>query len=231
MRYGQPSIAAALASCQQKRIERLIVLPLFPQYCASTVGSVFECVTRQLSQLPWQPSVDFISGYATHHAYIEGLAQSVRDVWRARQQIATKSQTHALDRRHLILSFHGIPQVQADRGDLYAQQCQQTAMALADALGLASDEWTMAFQSRFGWQTWLQPYLDQVLQEKIDQGIEYLDIICPGFSVDCLETLEEIRDDYSRQFVEMGGKDCYYIPALNARPDHIKALAAVIESH
>jgi ferrochelatase len=218
MRYGRPSLADGLAALQAEGCARAVMLPLFPQYSISTTASV-EARLKELTATGTFPT-QAILDYHDHPAYIDALAASVRDAWK---------DGGPGDR--LLISFHGTPVRYRDRkGDPYFGQCEITARLLAQTLGLADDQWLMAFQSRFGREPWLQPYTDEVLREWARSGVGTVDVICPGFPADCLETLEEIAATYREQFLAAGGSGFRYVPALNERPDHVAALAELVRS-
>lgn len=214
MSYQGPAIAEVLADTLAAGAERICVLPLYPQYSATTTAAVFDQVARFVQSSRPLPHLALVRDYHDHPGYIEALAASVRE-HRAAHGPA----------RHLLLSFHGIPEVNVTRGDPYAAQSRRTAECLARALGLADGEWTLAFQSRFGKQKWLEPYTDQTLLRLAREGVESVDVLCPAFSVDCLETLEEIAIANRELFVGAGGRDYRYIPCLNDREDHLEVLA------
>jgi len=218
MSYGQPSIAEALARLHKQCVRRLILLPLYPQYSNTTTGSVFDAVSRQIGKRRWVPEFRFINHYHDAPGYIASLAASVRDYWdmhgRADQ---------------LLMSFHGIPRKMLLDGDPYHCHCQKTARLLADALELADDQWRLAFQSRVGREEWLRPYADDEIRKLGEQKLEKLDVVCPGFAADCLETLEEIALQNAALFSNAGGGSLRYIPALNAREDHVSFLSRIIE--
>ena len=216
MSYGQPSIAAALERLRARGAGRIVVLPLYPQYSGSTTGSVFDAVARTLRRWRRVPELHFIAGYHDAPAYIAALAESVREHF-ARA-----------GRSHLLMSFHGTPKAFLDAGDPYQGQCLETGQMLADALGLAATDWSLTFQSRLGRGEWLQPYTDFVLRELPGRGVRRVAVICPGFAADCLETLEEIAMRGRETFLEAGGDGCDFIPCLNARADHIAALAEFV---
>ncbi len=214
MRYGKPSIASALRSLRASGCRRLLVLPLYPQYSATTVGSTFDAVVGELASWRWVPELRTVNGYATDPLYIAALAASVREAWE-----------RGGPPRRLLLSFHGLPVRYAEKGDPYALQCVATARALADELDLDGDAWSLAYQSRFGREPWLEPATSDRLEELGRTGLESLDVLCPGFAVDCLETLEEIAIRGREAFESEGGRRFRYLPALNDRPDHGRALA------
>ena len=220
MRYGQPSIASAYERLCKANVRRLLILPLYPQYSATTTASCFDAIFDELKQWRWQPEIRTVNHYHDHPAYIRALADSVREAWKAKGQS-----------KQLLMLFHGIPKRNFSLGDPYFCECQKTARLLAESLELTKDDWQVCFQSRFGKSEWLQPYADQVLRDLPNQGIDTIDVICPGFSADCLETLEEVQQEYNELFLRSGGKHFHYIPALNDRPDHINALCELIAEH
>lgn len=220
MRYGTPSLAAALADLRQAGVKRLLLLPLYPQYAAATTASSFRAVSRELKRMQWSPQLGTVHDYHDQPAYISALAESVRSFWRKRG--------HG---QKLLVSFHGIPQQVVEAGDPYARQCHFTAAALARQLGLRDDQWQICFQSRFGKARWLQPYTDQVLQDCASKGIRDVDVVCPGFAADCLETLEEIALRYAEGFRAAGGGALRYIPALNDSEGQVRTLADVVFTH
>ena len=218
MRYGKPSLHAALSELRAAGVTCLAVLPLYPQYAEATSGSTRKALARTLGSLRWTPEVRFIESYQDHPGYIAALAASVRAHW----------QSHGRGEK-LLLSFHGIPKQVADRGDPYPGQCAVSARLLADALGLKEDAWQLTFQSRFGPAEWLTPYTDESLKTLAAADVKTVDVVCPGFAADCLETLEEIALRYAETFRAAGGAELRYIPALNARHDHVAALADVVQ--
>ena len=220
MRYGNPSITAGLEQLRQANVQRLLVLPLYPQYSATTTASIFDAVTRELQGWRWLPEIRFINRYYDDPAYIETLAASIRE-FREQHGQADK----------LLFSFHGIPKDYYEQGDPYPDECRATARNTIDLLGLIDGEWEIAFQSRFGKQEWVKPYTDATLKAWGRQGIESVQVLCPAFSADCLETLEEIAVENRDYFLEAGGKAYAYIPALNDRPDHIKLFIELIKRH
>ena len=220
MRYGEPSFKSVIGELLTAGIDRLVVLPLYPQYSATTTASTFQHLEATLHQYRNHPSVDFIDSYHQHPAYIEALAQSVRNHW-------SETGSH----HHLVMSFHGLPQVNVDRGDPYYAQCRQTANLLAQRLRLQKSEWSLCFQSRFGKQTWLKPYTIEILSELGANGIKSVDVICPGFSADCLETLDEIQIEYRDFFMQAGGEQLHYIAALNDQPLHIEMMMNLLSPY
>jgi ferrochelatase len=220
MSYGKPSIAEALDRLRVHGARRIVILPLYPQYSGTTVGSVFDAVADTLRRWRWVPELRFINAYHDHPGYIEALTAKIRDHW----------QQHGRGER-LLLSFHGVPQRYLISGDPYHCQCQKTARLVAEALNLDTAQWTVVFQSRFGREPWLQPYCDQVLKELPDQGVKAVDVVCPGFATDCLETLEEIGQQNRDFFLAAGGERFHYIPCLNADPDHIELMADLVAAN
>lgn len=217
MRYGNPSIADALAELKNAGVRRLLVLPLYPQYAAATAGSVFDAVSRVLHRWRWVPHLRFIGSYHDHPGYLDALARSIREAWETDGQP-----------EKLLFSFHGLPRRNLDLGDPYHCQCHATARQVAQRLGLADDRWQVSFQSRFGRAEWLKPYTSETLAAWGRQGINRVDVACPGFSADCLETLEEIAIENRDVFLAAGGEHYRYIPALNDRADHIDMMADLV---
>lgn len=221
MRYGQPSIKQALAKFQKANIGNIIVLPLYPQYSGPTTGSTFDAITTEIKQWRWVPNLHFISGYHHKPDYIKALAQSV----------TTHISIHGKMEK-LVVSYHGMPQLFSDWGDPYAHFCQETTQLLLAELKktniLTDDDVVMSYQSRFGKAQWLTPYTETVLTNLTVQGVKSIAIMCPAFSADCLETLDEIKREYCDIFMAAGGKEFNYITALNDNDDHIDALINVI---
>jgi ferrochelatase len=216
MRYGEPSIAAALHRLADAGCSRVLVLPLYPQYSATTTASTMDAVATASHGWESAPEIRSATSYHSHPAYISALAASVQAVWH-----------HAGAGRRLLMSFHGLPKRYAELGDPYPVHCARTAKALAGKLDLPPGKWHMAYQSRFGREPWLRPYLDDRLERWGRRGLSGVDVICPGFAVDCLETLEEVAMTGRHLFESAGGKSFRYIPALNDQPCHIQALTAV----
>jgi ferrochelatase len=219
MTYGKPSIADALRTLRDQGIDQLVVLPLYPQYSGTTTGAVFDQVTRELQTWRAVPALRFIADYHDDANFIAALAHSVREHWRVNE------------RAHLFFSFHGIPQRCVDKGDPYYEHCKRTAQLTAAELGLQSDEWTLAFQSRFGAEKWLQPYTEVTLAEYAKRGPKKLTVLCPAFATDCLETLEEIALRNRAGFLAAGGESFQYVPCLNAQPSHVFALSQLLLRH
>jgi protoporphyrin/coproporphyrin ferrochelatase len=218
MSYGSPSIESALDSLTQQYIRRLLVLPLFPQYSGTSTGSVFDTVTSLLQRRRWVPELHFINHYHDAAGYIAALAASARDFW----------DLHGRGER-LLFSFHGLPRRTLDNGDPYHCQCHKTARLVSDSLELEEGSWHVSFQSRLGREEWLRPYTDDVLKTWGGENLGKMDVISPGFSADCLETLEEIEIRYAADFAAAGGGELRYVPALNARDDHVSFLSRLIE--
>jgi ferrochelatase len=219
MRYGNPSIASALAELRAAGARRLLILPLYPQYSATTVASTFDAVAAELRTWRWLPELRFISHYYDDPGYLDALADSLR---------AARLETP--DER-LLFSFHGLPKRNLLAGDPYFCQCHYTARLVAERLGLQPEAWAVAFQSRFGRAEWLQPYASVLLTEWARTGVKRVAVICPGFAADCLETLEEIAVENRLTFLDAGGEHYRYLPALNVAPAHIAALTALIRHH
>ncbi|VAX77090.1 Ferrochelatase [Serratia symbiotica] len=220
MTYGSPSLAEAISKLLDQAITHLVVLPLYPQYSCSTSAAAWDGVARALKRHHCLPSIRFIRDYATHPAYIFAL-----------QQCVTRSFAEHGRPDRLILSFHGIPQRYAIRGDDYPKRCNNTQRALRATLALFPEQVIMAYQSRFGREPWLRPYTDEILKKLPAQGVKHVQLICPGFSVDCLETLYEIKEQSRKIFLKAGGEKFKYISALNDAPVHIDMIQKlVIES-
>ncbi len=220
MRYGQPEITGKLKLFQQQDISRLIIIPLYPQYSSTTTASVFDVVGDFYGQEKFIPELHFINDYHQNSLYIKSVADRIKADWLQREKPEL-----------LLLSFHGLPAKLSEWGDPYAEQCQRTAELIAEQLQLDEKDWKIVFQSRFGKAEWLQPYCVDSLRELPKNGIKRVDIVCPGFSVDCLETLEEINITNKKIFFDAGG-ECYrYIPALNADENHVEILKGLILSN
>jgi ferrochelatase len=220
MRYGSPTITEGLESLISRSCPRVLVLPLYPQFSTTTTASVLDAVDLALPTLRSPPEIRVVTDYHDHRSYIEALATSVQDHW----------DRHGPAER-LMISFHGLPQRTVDAGDPYPRQCAATARSLAARLGLGPGRWHMAYQSRFGREPWLRPNLDERLEEWGRRGQHDVDVVCPGFAADCLETLEEVATTTRALFLSAGGRGFRYIPALNDRPEHITTLADVIADH
>ncbi|MFN3310223.1 MAG: ferrochelatase [Thermomonas sp.] len=214
MRYGEPSVAAVLAELRAQGVRRVRVLPLYPQYSTTTTASVEDAVAAAVPGSGLQ--VELRRDYHVDPGWVAAVADAIRAHWQA----------HGRGER-LLLSFHGIPQRLVEAGDPYARQCEASTAAIAAALGLAREEIALTFQSRFGREAWLQPYTQQTLEALAREGVREVDVACPGFAVDCLETLEEIAMQNAEAFRAAGGQALRYIPCLNAAPAHADALAAL----
>ncbi|MCX8087468.1 MAG: ferrochelatase [Rhodocyclaceae bacterium] len=220
MRYGQPSIPSVLDRLAAAGATHILVLPLYPQYAGSTTGSTEDAVEAWRARQSPPPEIALLPDYHEDAGYIAALAASVREHWQA----------HGRGER-LLMSFHGIPQKAVDEGDPYARQCETTARLLAATLGLPAEGWLLTFQSRFGRAQWLEPYTLPTLEQLARQGVRRVDVLCPGFAADCLETLEEIALEGRQAFLAAGGREFHYIPCLNERPDWIAALAQLALKH
>lgn len=216
MSYGNPSMASAIAKLKAQHCDRILVFPLYPQYAASSSASALDAVWRVLLKTRNVPAIRTIKHYHDHPAYISALAQSVLEHWRINDKPSK-----------LVMSFHGVPQFHLLKGDMYHCECHKTARLLAEALGLSKDEYLVAFQSRFGKQEWLKPYLAATLEALGKAKTKRVDVICPGFSSDCLETLEEIAMEGKHIFQSNGGGDYEYIPALNENEAWIHAMTII----
>jgi ferrochelatase len=214
MRYGNPSIADGLEILRRADARRILILPLYPQYSATTTASTFDAVADVLKRWRWLPALRMVDHYHDHPFYIRALAASIQAHWKR----------HGRSER-LLFSFHGIPKRYLEAGDPYHCECRKTARLVAEALRLPEGSWQVSFQSRVGREEWLKPYTDQVLAKWPAQGVKSVDVVCPGFSADCLETLEEIAEENREVFLSAGGESYRYIPALNDSPSHIELLA------
>lgn len=217
MRYGQPSLRDVLAKLHSLALDQLIVLPLYPQYAYSTTASTFATISQIIKNWRYVPRLNFINDYFDQPLYIEAIAQSIEQHWQKNGQ------------RYLLFSFHGLPENSIAKGDPYYQHCLKTAQLVTNYLQLSSSQWQIVFQSRFGKQSWLKPYCEQTLKTLPQQGIKAIDIICPGFPADCLETLEEIAIRNKTTFLQAGGEVFHYIPALNDNANHIQFLISLIQ--
>ena len=220
MSYGSPSLESAVDELLASGVEHIVVLPLYPQYSCSTVAAVWDELARILARKRGIPGVSFIRDYADDSSYIDALAKSARD------SFAQHGEPDLL-----LLSYHGIPQRYADEGDDYPQRCRDTTRELVSALGLPPEKVMMTFQSRFGREPWLTPYTDETLKMLAEKGTRHIQVMCPGFAADCLETLEEIAVQNREIFLEAGGKQYEYIPALNATPEHIEMMANLVTAY
>jgi len=217
MRYGQPSIASALRSLCAAGCDDLLILPLFPQYSSTTTASMFDAVFAELRTWLHIPHLRLVNHYYDHPDYIQAIAVGLQDAWSAEGMPRT-----------LLFSFHGIPRRYVQRGDPYEKQCHDTARLVASALGLPETAWQVTFQSRFGLNRWLGPSTIETLLALAHANTDRVDIIAPGFAIDCLETLDELAHEARRQFLAAGGQELCYLPALNATQRHVETLAQVI---
>jgi ferrochelatase len=217
MSYGDPSISEELQQLKSKGLSDLIVLPLYPQYSSTTTASVYDAVVKELNKWRHLPHFQFISDYHQDVFYITAIADSVKQAWleQAKNEM-------------LIMSFHGLPEQLTTMGDPYFYHCNQSAILIAEKLGLDNSQWKIVFQSRFGKAEWLKPYCLDTLKELPDQGVKSVDVICPGFAVDCLETLEEIAMENCSAFMAAGGENYRYIPALNDSDVHVDVIIGLM---
>ena len=218
MRYGEPSIANQLRAFKKAGITDLIVLPLYPQYSSTTTASIYDHLVKELNQWRHLPNIQFISDYHQDKHYIAAVAESIEQAWREQDK-----------NELLLMSFHGLPEQLTKWGDPYFHQCHKTASLIAEKLGLTEKEWMIVFQSRFGKAEWLKPYCVDTLENLPGQGIKTVDVVCPGFAVDCLETLEEIAMENKSIFMKSGGTSYRYIPALNDSEAHVNAIINLLE--
>ena len=220
MRYGQPSIEAGLQALRKANAQRILIFPLYPQYSATTTATTFDAVSKVLRRWRWLPELRMINHYHDHPAYIRAISESIRSHWQQHGQM-----------ERLLMSFHGLPERYLHEGDPYFCECHKTARLVAETLQLDDTQWQLSFQSRFGREEWLKPYTDKTLEEWGQQGVKSIQVISPGFSMDCLETLEEIAMEDRHIFLEAGGQEYQYIPALNAEARHIEMLFELIRQH
>lgn len=219
MHYGNPSIEQALNNLREKNVDQIIVLPLYPQYSATTTASSFDLIANVFKTWRALPEFHFISHYYDDENYLQSISSSIQAHWEKQGKA-----------QHLLFSFHGIPKKYATAGDPYPDQCHKTAQLVATHLGMKSDDWSVAFQSRLGRAEWLTPYTDNVLAMLPQKGIKHLQVISPGFAVDCLETLEEIAIRGEEQFHKGGGEKFEYISALNDADVHIQMLINILKN-
>ncbi|MFW2357165.1 ferrochelatase [Hydrogenophaga sp.] len=220
MRYGNPSIASVMDELKAEGVTRVLVLPAYPQFSATTTASVVDGVMNWAAQVRNLPELRFINRYHDHAGYINALAKTIRAHWMAHGQS-----------EQLVMSFHGVPERTLQLGDPYHCECHKTARLLAEQLGLPKDRYKVTFQSRFGKAKWLEPYTEPTLIELAQQGLKSVDVVCPGFTSDCLETLEEINMEAREAFLHAGGQSFQYISCLNDHPEWIRALSDVAEQH
>lgn len=220
MRYGSPSVSDTLDKMFAAGVRKLLVLPLYPQYCASTTGSTFDAIAHDFTKRRWLPDFRFISHYHDNPRYIDAMANKIK-----------KHRKERGEAELLLLSYHGIPKRYLLNGDPYHCECYKTSRLIAEKLGLEPHQYKTTFQSRFGREEWLTPYTDETLKALPKQGIKSVQVVCPGFSADCLETIEEIGEENRDYFINAGGEDYQYIECLNADEEHIEALATLIKDN
>ncbi|WP_180131484.1 MULTISPECIES: ferrochelatase [unclassified Acinetobacter] len=220
MTYGNPGISAALAQLAEQPQDHIVLFPLFPQYSATSTAPLYDAIAQWIPQQRNLPGLSIIRDYYQHPVFIQALAQSVRD-YQAKHGVPDK----------LLMSFHGIPQPYADKGDPYADRCRVTGHLVAQALGLTAEQYEISFQSRFGKQEWVKPYTDATLEAWGKQGVKSVQVMSPAFSADCLETLEELALQNAEIFQAAGGGEYGYIPALNARDDHVALLNLLLQAN
>ncbi|MBK0062773.1 MULTISPECIES: ferrochelatase [unclassified Acinetobacter] len=220
MTYGQPGITSLLQKLAQNPQDHIILLPLFPQYSATSTAPLYDAFARWIPEQRNLPGLTIVKEYYRHPLFIQALVQSIQD-FQAQHGVPEK----------LLMSFHGIPQPYADKGDPYADQCRETARLVAQAMGLAPDQWAISFQSRFGKQEWVKPYTDELLSQWAEQGVKSVQILSPAFSADCLETLEELAIQNAELFLKAGGESYQYIPALNDSNAHLQLLRQLLQAH
>lgn len=216
MRYGKPSIADGLNKLKSSGCDRILILPLYPQYAASSTGTAIDAIAQHVARVRNQPALRTVKHFHDHPAYINALAANIRDYWQREGRPDL-----------LVMSFHGLPRYTLDKGDPYHCECQKTGRLLVERLGLDKEQYRLTFQSRFGKAEWLTPYTDKTLEELGKAGIHRVDVVCPGFVADCLETLEEIAIEGRDGFLNAGGKSFHYIPALNESAAGIDALGNI----
>jgi ferrochelatase len=218
MRYGNPSMAAAVKELTDQNVRDIIVLPLYPQYAGATTGSTFDAIAKTFTQLRWVPELQFINGYHKSEGYLDALCTTIK------RHIDAHGQPDKF-----IFSYHGTPERYLKKGDPYHCFCHQTTRLVREKLGFDEAQVMTTFQSRFGREPWLQPYTDKTLEQLPKDGVKHIAVICPGFSSDCLETIEEINMEARESFIEHGGEQFHYIPCLNDDPVHIDALVGILE--
>tara|TARA_B110000196_G_scaffold101200_1_gene87961 strand:- start:18001 stop:19011 length:1011 start_codon:yes stop_codon:yes gene_type:complete len=220
MTYGNPNILSASNALRSRGVERILILPMYPQFSSSTTAAIYDKLSDLLKQCPHLPEMRWIRDYHDNADYINALANSVKQQWEQNGQA-----------EKLLMSFHGVPERYTNKGDPYERHCRKTAALLAENLNLSAEQWQCCFQSRFGREEWVKPYTDHTLKQWGKEGVKSVDIICPAFAADCLETLEEIQVENKEYFLEAGGERYNYIPALNDNPDHIDMLSQLIIKH
>jgi protoporphyrin/coproporphyrin ferrochelatase len=220
MTYGNPSIASAVQILAEQNVRRLLVLPLYPQYCSSTTGSVFDRTAEAIGRWRWIPETRFINDYHADTGYLDALTSRIRAHWQ-----------RAGARTHLVFSYHGVPASYVSEGDPYQAQAEATTRAVVSRLNLAPEEWSHCYQSRFGRVRWLQPYTEETLRELVQRGVRKVTVVSPSFAVDCLETLQEVAIEYRDKFLAFGGDQLSLVPALNDDERHVAALCAILGNH
>jgi protoporphyrin/coproporphyrin ferrochelatase len=217
MRYGNPSIASVLRKLREQNCQRILVVPMYPQYAASSSGTAFDIVFAETQQMRNTPALRTIKNFHDNPGYIKALANNINDYWMKNGRP-----------EKLVMSFHGLPQFSLDKGDPYHCECHKTGRLLAQELGLKPGQYFLSFQSRFGKAEWLKPYTTATLKELGKQKTKRVDVVCPGFVADCLETLEEIAMEGKEDFLNAGGGEYHYIPCLNERNDWMHALTDLV---
>ena len=217
MRYGNPSIESAINDLTEQNVREITILPLYPQYSGATTGSTFDAVADVFKKTRWVPQLNFVGGYHQSEAFLDALSASIK------RHIEAHGQPDKL-----VMSYHGTPQSYLKKGDPYHCLCHQTTRLIVERMGLDKEKVMTTFQSRFGREPWLQPYTDKTLEAMPEDGIKHVAIMCPGFSSDCLETIEEINMEARESFLHAGGEQFHYIPCLNDDPEHIEALASIV---
>jgi ferrochelatase len=218
MTYGNPGVARAVKVLAEQNVKKLLVLPMYPQYCSSTTGSVFDRTAKVLQRWRWIPETRFVNDYHRDPGYIAALTTSIENHWK-----------QAGERSHLLFSYHGIPAVYVQEGDPYQAQAEATTRLVVARLGLAEGDFSHCYQSRFGSVVWLQPYTEDTLKELAKRGLRKLTVVSPSFAVDCLETLEEVAIEYRDKFLELGGEELTLVPCLNDDDRHAEALADIVQ--
>ena len=217
MRYGNPSIPSVLAKLKTQNCQRILIVPMYPQYAASAAATAYDTIFKELTTQRNMPALRTIKHYHDHPGYISATVQNIRDYWTLHGQPDM-----------LVMSFHGLPRYTLDKGDPYHCECQKSGRLIAEGLGLSKEQYTVSFQSRFGKAEWIQPYTTSVLKQLGKKKTRRVDVVCPGFVADCLETLEEIAQEGKEDFRHAGGGEYHYIPCLNERPDWIHALTDLV---
>ena len=220
MRYGKPSLKSAYDALKKQGCSRIVVLPLYPQYSCATTASTFDKIAEIARKDRNVPQFEFVRSYCLDESHTDSLTASIQDYWNENGKT-----------QMLLFSFHGLPQRYLKEGDRYFHECYDTTQAVVKKLGLQKNQYKMTFQSRFGKEPWIKPYTDEVIAALAQKGITHLDVVCPGFSADCVETLEEIDMQNREIFQENGGQKFRYIPCLNDRDDHIESLVRVLKAH